>query len=47
MSTAVSSTTTETAAANQIQLAFRAHRLDRLAAAVSARFLRLCSSTWI
>ena len=30
--------TTETAAAAQIQIAFRAHRLDRLAAAVSARF---------
>ena len=33
-----SSTATKTAAAHQIQIAFRAHRLDRLAAAVSARF---------
>ena len=35
MSTAEISTTTKTAAAaHQIQIAFRAHRLDRLAAAV-------------
>ena len=33
-----STTATKSAAANQIQIAFRAHRLDRLAAAVSARF---------
>ena len=33
-----STTATKTAAAAQIQIAFRAHRLDRLAAAVSARF---------
>lgn len=38
MRTESSTTATKTAAAAQIQIAFRAHRLDRLAAAVSARF---------